>query len=309
MFQGMEYVYEVYKEKSFSKAAANLFISQPSLSASVKRIEKKTGYPIFDRSTKPLGLTECGVRYIRTVEKILSAEKEFSDFVSDWGELKTGELTLGGSSFFSSWVLPPLIGRFAGKYPMVNIHLIEENTAGLSDLLQRGRLDFMLDNCEMDEKVFDRFLFQKEHLVLAVPGSFEVNKKLAGFRISAAQIRSGDFLDESVPEVPLEFLGDCPFILLKPDNDTGKRALAICQQHHFHPRVAYELDQQMTSYNVTCSGLGISFLGDLLIARVPDNPAVFYYKLPGGEEGRNIYFYWKKGRYLSPAMEEFLKTM
>ena len=52
MFQGMEYVYEVYKEKSFSKAAANLFISQPSLSANVKRVEKRIGFPIFDRSTK-----------------------------------------------------------------------------------------------------------------------------------------------------------------------------------------------------------------------------------------------------------------
>lgn len=53
MFQGMEYVYQVYKDKSFSKAAANLFISQPSLSANVKRVEKKVGFPIFDRSTKP----------------------------------------------------------------------------------------------------------------------------------------------------------------------------------------------------------------------------------------------------------------
>ena len=61
MFQGMEYVYEVYKEKSFSKAAANLFISQPSLSANVRRVEARIGYPVFDRSTKPLGLTECGV--------------------------------------------------------------------------------------------------------------------------------------------------------------------------------------------------------------------------------------------------------
>ena len=58
MFQGMEYIYEVYKEKSFSKAAAALFISQPSLSANVKRVENRIGYPIFDRSTKPLQLTE-----------------------------------------------------------------------------------------------------------------------------------------------------------------------------------------------------------------------------------------------------------
>ena len=64
MFQGMEYIYEVYKEKSFSKAAAALFISQPSLSANVKRVENRIGYPIFDRSTKPLQLTEVGHRIL-----------------------------------------------------------------------------------------------------------------------------------------------------------------------------------------------------------------------------------------------------
>ena len=51
MFQGMHYVYEVYKEMSFSKAARNLFISQPSLSAAVKKAEKQIGFPIFDRSS------------------------------------------------------------------------------------------------------------------------------------------------------------------------------------------------------------------------------------------------------------------
>ena len=83
MFQGMEYVYEVYKEKSFSKAAANLFISQPSLSANVKRVENRIGYPIFDRSTKPLGLTECGKEYIRCVEEILGIHRSFSAFIHD----------------------------------------------------------------------------------------------------------------------------------------------------------------------------------------------------------------------------------
>ncbi len=54
MFQGMNYVYEVYKEKSFSKAAKNLYISQPSLSANVRRVEAKIGYPIFKPETPPL---------------------------------------------------------------------------------------------------------------------------------------------------------------------------------------------------------------------------------------------------------------
>ena len=76
MFQGMEYVYEVYKEKSFSKAAKKMFISQPSLSATVKRVDEKVGYPIFDRSTKPLGLTELGRQYIQSVEQILSVQSD-----------------------------------------------------------------------------------------------------------------------------------------------------------------------------------------------------------------------------------------
>ena len=128
MFQGMEYIYTVYQEKSFSKAARKLFISQPSLSATVKRVEEHIGYPIFDRSTKPLTLTEFGKRYISSVEQIISVEHEFSSFMNDWGGLKTGKLVLGGSSLFSSWVLPPLIGSFTRQFPMGKGELMEENT-------------------------------------------------------------------------------------------------------------------------------------------------------------------------------------
>ena len=60
MFTWKKYVYEVYKEKSFTKAAQNLYISQPSLSARIKKIEEYIGEPLFDRSTTPLQLTEVG---------------------------------------------------------------------------------------------------------------------------------------------------------------------------------------------------------------------------------------------------------
>ena len=113
MFQGMEYIYEVYKEKSFSKAAAALFISQPSLSANVKRVENRIGYPIFDRSTKPLQLTEVGKHYIQAVEKVMDIENNLENYLLDLGNLKTGTLNVGGSNFFSSWILPPLIADFS----------------------------------------------------------------------------------------------------------------------------------------------------------------------------------------------------
>lgn len=307
MFQGLEYVYEVYKEKSFSKAAQNLFISQPSLSATIKRIEKKVGYPIFDRGTKPLGMTECGEQYIRAVEKIKAAENEFMNFVNDWGDLKIGTLILGGSSLFSSWILPQLMGQFSREYPMVKMILVEESTGKLEELLQNGGVDLVIDNCLLDSTVFDSCLYQEEHLLLAVPENFSINEQLKAYQIQTEDIKNGSFLEQEVPIVPLEMFREEPFVVLKPENDTGKRATDICQAHGFAPRILFELDQQQTAYNITCSGLGISFISDTLVSKGSDNPNVVYYKLDSENSSRNLYFYWKKGRYFSRTMEEFLK--
>ena len=309
MFQGMEYVYAVYKEKSFSRAAEKLFISQPSLSANVRRVEKQVGYPIFDRSTKPLSLTECGRQYIRAVEKIHQAQNEFSDFVNDWGSLRTGSLTLGGSSPFSSWVLPPLMADFARRYPGIDVELVEETTAHLARLLQTGEVDLLLDNCELDSEVFDRCVYREERLLLAVPRGLPVNQRLLSYQIPVERIRDGSFLDSALPAVPLSAFREEPFILLKPENDTWKRAAAIFQKNGFQPRVLFEVDQQLTSYNITSSGMGLSFIGDTLISCVPPHSDVTYYKLQGEDSTRSIFFYWKRGRYISRAMEEFLREV
>ena len=165
MFHGMEYVYEVYKEKSFSQAAHNLFISQPSLSAAVKKVEEKIGYPIFDRSTKPLALTECGKEYIRAAERILSIQSNFSNYINDLGTLKSGTLVLGGSSLFASWILPKLIEKFHKEYPLVKVSLIEEKTVKLEQLLLNGHIDIILNNSTLSTSSFSSRFFQEEHLL------------------------------------------------------------------------------------------------------------------------------------------------
>lgn len=309
MFQGMEYVYEVYKERSFSKAAAKLYISQPSLSANIKRVEKKVGYPLFDRSTKPLELTECGKQYIKAVQQIMSATTEFETYINDFGELRTGSLHFGGSNFFSSWVLPPMIAGFSAKYPDLQISLTEAKSRELVKMLRDSQIDFILDNKELDLTTFDRHQVGKEDLVLVVPKSFSINKKLQDFQISMESIRNGSFRRSDVPAVDLALFQEEPFILLHSFNDTGNRARLICQEYGFKPRIAWELDQQLTAYNVASSGLGIAFTGELLISRATPDPNLVYYKLSGVNTTRNIYFYWKKGRYLSQAMQVFLETV
>ena len=96
MFSSMKYVYEVYKERSFSKAAQNLYVSQPSLSATIKKTEDKIGAQIFDRSTNPIQLTDVGKQYIKSLEEIMDIQNSFDNYVNNLNELKTGQLAIGG---------------------------------------------------------------------------------------------------------------------------------------------------------------------------------------------------------------------
>ena len=98
----MEYVYAVYHEKSFSAAARKLFISQPALSAAVKKVEKELGMPLFDRSALPIQLTTAGKAYIKAVQQILTIQKNLKGYMGDLANLQSGNLSLGGTNFFAS---------------------------------------------------------------------------------------------------------------------------------------------------------------------------------------------------------------
>ena len=95
MFRWKHYVLEVYKERSFSKAAQNLFISQPSLSARIKKIEEELGTTLFDRSSCPLQLTESGRIYIEAAQEIAQIEQNVENHINSLNTLKTGHISIG----------------------------------------------------------------------------------------------------------------------------------------------------------------------------------------------------------------------
>lgn len=308
MFNSMNYVYEVYKERSFSKAAANLYISQPSLSAAVKKVEEKIGAPIFDRSVSPIKLTDCGRHYIKAVEEIMDIQNQFETYMTDINELKTGQVAIGGSNLFASYILPPIITKFTQKYPLVKVHLIEANTPQLIEQLFHGSLDLVIDNSSFPDTIYQHHLYTKETLLLAVPKAFPSNEMASGFRLTIEDILIGRHLKKETPCVPLAFFKEEPFIFLRSGNDTRSRADKICQAQSFTPNIILKLDQQVTAFNVCCYGMGVTFVSDSLLKHMPNERDCFYYKVHGSHTGRNIYFYHKQTKYVTRAMEEFLKV-
>lgn len=306
MFQGMHYVYEVYKEMNFSRAARNLFISQPSLSAAVKKVEAQIGFPIFDRSSNPIQLTDLGREYIRSIEIIMDVENGFQNYVNDMRELKSGSVSIGGTNLFASYVLPPLLSHFTESYPQIHINLEEATTSELTERLFSGSLDLLIDNQSMDPSIYGKSFFCEEHLLLTVPARFPVNEKMKNYALTAAEIRENRHLNSRIPPVPLENFQNEPFLLLKPGNDTRERADRICHNFHFLPKIRLELDQQITAYNLSRYGMGISFSSDTLIRHVPEEQSLVYYKLNHQDASREVNFYYKRSRYMPKIVQAFL---
>lgn len=309
MFVWKKYVYEVYKERSFTKAAQNLYISQPSLSARIKKIEEIIGEPLFDRSTTPLQLTEVGKVYIEAAEEITQIEQRVENYINDLAGLKTGNLAVGASTLFAAFVVPSLITQFNQKFPDVHIQLIEGNTAELEEMLGSNALDFVIDNYHYDSILYNKELYCEENILLAVPKHFAVNEELGMYQLSYKNIKNKNYLNQKYPAVPLGRFADLPFIMLTQGNDTRTRGDRLCRNVGFKPNIVLEFNQQSTAYMASSTQLGATFISDILVSQLPTFENLVYYKLDGEEAKRKVFFYYKTHKYKTRVMEEFVRMM
>jgi DNA-binding transcriptional LysR family regulator len=309
MFHELRYVYQVYQDRSFSKAAQKLYISQPSLSAMVKRAEQRIGGQIFDRSLSPIGVTPIGREYIRTAERIMEMEENFSQFMSDETHCLTGIIAIGGTTLFTSYILPPLLSKFSSLYPGVELRVHETHTVKLLRELSDGELDLVADNGDFDPMLYTRVPFRKERLLLMVPADSPQNDDVRASRLTAGDICANRHLRSVVPAVSLASFEEQPFLLLKEGNDTRARADQLCAVAGFRPKIKLLLDQQITSYNLACYGMGAAFISDTLVKHVPPVSNIWFYRLDNELIRRDICFYYRRSRTLTSATLEFMRMV
>lgn len=309
MFKGKKYVYEVYREKSFSKAAQNLYISQPSLSARIKQIEEQIGEPLFDRSTNPLQLTEIGKVYIEAAEEIFKIEQRVENYINNLTTLKTGHLSIGASNLFAAYVVPQLFTQFKQKFPDIHIQITEGHTSQLEAMLSNNSVDFVINNYRYDNTLYNKQLYCRENILLAVPKHFSVHDELTEYQLSYNNVKSKSYLTPASPAVPLHAFSGLPFIMLMPGNDTRLRGDRLCRNAGFHPNIILEFNQQSTAYMAASTQLGATFISDILVSQLPSFENLVYYKLDGEDARRDVYFYYKNHKYKTRVMEEFLSMM
>lgn len=307
MLKEMEYVYAVYQERSFSKAAKKLYLSQPALSAAVRKAEEEIHTAIFDRSTNPICLTAAGEYYIDAVKRILDIREEMQTYFEALAGECQGTVQVGAASFFCAHVLPGIMESFQNQYPSWRVSILEANAGDLRKCLQSGVIDFSIDVEPIDSRLFESRVWYYETILLAVPQDFSVNQHLGDYCLTAEDVRNGLHHQERFPAVDLSRFSEVPFVILKQGNDLYDRAMTMCRNAGFKPRIAMQLDQLLTSYYIARDGKGAAFLRDGLAQFMQQDVPLCFYKINDKHAKRAVILSWKKTTKLSRSASAFLR--
>lgn len=309
MLKHIEYVYAVYSEKSFTRAAEKLYISQPSLSSTIKKLEKELGFPIFERCTKEIKPTYLGEKYIRAIEEILLIKNNLENEIDDLLKLRKGSINLGSTSFIVSNLLPDLLKEFCKKYPAIKINITVEQSTVLLDKLEKGQIDILIDNATTLNSDICYIPLLSEHILLAVPNDFEINNLYKDYQISANEITKNFDGYDTLPKIDILSFKDEEFILLNTGNKMRQIAKKIFAQKGITPKISFEFDNLATAISYAEKGFGICFLTDTVIKYANTYKNLTFYQPNTEFADRTLYIMHKKSRYLSSAGNEFISFL
>ncbi len=170
---------------SFTKAAAELLISQPAVTKQINGLERLLGKPLFLRHGNRISLTDDGVRLLEYANRILALYGELRDaFVEEQGAF-SGEIRLGASTTLSQYVLPGLLAKFRKLYPDVRVTLFNGNTEQIERQIADGKLDFGMIEGTASNPALHYELFMDDELVLVTSAS---NTSFTREEITAADL-------------------------------------------------------------------------------------------------------------------------
>ncbi len=172
----LKYIVTTAKEQHFAKAAAKTFVSQPTLSMQIKKVEDELGVAIFERSQKKFLITKTGKEIIKKAEKILQEVEDIKNIAKNSKDPFASEIKIGAFPTLASYFFPKVIGKIHKKFPKLKLFLVEEKTEILIEKLRNGEIDMALlaSPILQDELEFKK-IFSEEFL-LAVPQNHKFSK-------------------------------------------------------------------------------------------------------------------------------------
>lgn len=305
-----KYIYQVYKEKCFSAAARELYISQPALSAAISRFEKEMNIKIFDRTKQPISLTPQGVIYINAIEEIMSIENAMSRKFRALSDMSTGSLTIGGSNFVSYALMPSICSTFYQKFPGIQVTLDIGNKGQrdfLAENLKKGEIDLIFTYDNNDEWYVYAPLI-RERIIIAIHKNNPHAEKLRPYAVTCEELIHKNY-DKSKEIEDFSIFNDVEFI---SSGRTYYTTQLLTQKIGHYKESTYKIKNSRHSemhYNMMRAGVGAVVIPSIPIIHSQYRDKDVMYFVPKVDAFfRTLYIARTHATDGNPIVENFIAT-
>jgi DNA-binding transcriptional LysR family regulator len=273
----------VARHNSFTRAAEELFLTQPTVSMQVKQLSKAVGLPLFEQVGKKLYLTEAGRELYTTCQEIFDRLVQFEDSISNLKGLKQGTLRLAVVTT-AKYVIPRLLGPFCQRYPGIDVSLTVDNHERIIDGLVDNRDDlYILSQPPEDLDVSVHPFLDNPLVVLAWRDHPLANEK----------------------NISLKRLSEEPFIMREPGSGTRKSVQRLFEEEGLDLKVKLDLGSNEAIKQAIVGGLGISVLSLHTLTLEGTNSPLTILDVEGFPIQRYWYVVHPTGKQLSIIAQTF----
>ncbi|MGL5434217.1 MAG: LysR family transcriptional regulator [Lachnospiraceae bacterium] len=240
------YILTIAEHQSLSAASRELFLSQPSLSQTLAKVEAEVGYPIFLRTPAGLTITDSGKEFVRISKLILERYKSLLTELEEFHALYRGTITLGIPANLGACLLPAVIPEFQAMYPDIKIVIQEDNSVVLNNLLLNGKTDLNIMHYEDGQDLIHYESLMSDPFYLVIPDSMKQHYRFPEDR----ELSAND----------LKQLDHQPFIMIAKKQKLRQIADSIIKNANITPDIRYETKSMETAKRLAANGMGVIFL-------------------------------------------------
>ncbi|MDL2249580.1 LysR family transcriptional regulator [Lachnospiraceae bacterium OttesenSCG-928-J05] len=288
----LEAFVKVAELKNYSKAAKQMYLTQPTVSAHIFSLEKELETRLFIRSTKEVYLTDEGKMLYKYAKEMVDLEAKIKESFSRNEEAGSSGITIAASTIPSQYLLPGLLSEFSKKYPGEQIKIMEADSGGVVESIVDHRVDVGFTGTVLEKKHCTYIPFYQDELVIITPNTEKYRK-----RKNASDIA---------------WLKEENIIFREEGSGTRKEAekqLVAAGIPLEELKVIASMENQETIKNSVAQGMGISVLSKLAATEEVEAGKLLAFTIPGTTGGRSINLVYNKNYPLTKTVQRFIKVV
>jgi LysR family hydrogen peroxide-inducible transcriptional activator len=283
--RALQYLVKLAELRHFSKAADACFVSQPTLSTQIMKLEEELGVALVERIPRKVKLTPVGEDIVQRARHVLRDIEQIRLTARRSRDPETGLLRLGLFPTLAPYLLPHVVPVIRKRFPELKLQLAEEKTEDLLEMLDNGSLDAALLALPVQAEGLELEVLFEEPFMLAVPSSHHL--------ASRARVRARDLDGEEL-------------LLLADGHCLRDQALEVCGMAGAHERVDFHATSMETLRQMVAAEVGITLMPVLAVKPpIPatDNLQVMPFEPPA--PSRTIALVWRRSSPLGSLMLDF----